>query len=198
MNALPATKPSKPSTRQGPQGEDPWSGEWILVTYTVPEEPSRVRVAVWRALKKIGAVSVQRSIYVLPTQGNNYKSLQQVLLENKVPFQTFFARPTDPALRRSILDKARTERAAEYEEIREKTEDFLRDLAKEVRTGNFTLEEVEENEADYRKLERWLEETRNRDWGLSVADYDKTRKTLERAREKMEEFGHRVHDALNE
>lgn len=155
-----------------------------------------MRVAVWRALKKIGAVSVQRSVYVLPAQGNNYARLQQVLRGNDVPFQAFFARPTDPALRRSILAKARSERAAEYEEIREKTEDFLRDVAKEVRAGNFTLEEVEENEADYRKLERWLEEARGRDWGLSAADYARTRRTLERAREKLEEFGHRVHDAL--
>ena len=28
--------------------------EWIALNYTLPREPSRVRVSVWRHLKKIG------------------------------------------------------------------------------------------------------------------------------------------------
>ena len=40
--------------------------EWIAINYTLPREPSRIRVSVWRKLKKIGAVSIQQSMWILP------------------------------------------------------------------------------------------------------------------------------------
>ena len=39
---------------------------WLLLTYRVPREPSAARVYVWRKLKKLGSVSVQDAIWMLP------------------------------------------------------------------------------------------------------------------------------------
>ncbi len=39
---------------------------WLLLAYKVPREPSATRVYVWRKLKKLGAVSVQDAVWVLP------------------------------------------------------------------------------------------------------------------------------------
>ncbi|MEL7565756.1 MAG: Chromate resistance protein ChrB, partial [Dehalobacterium sp.] len=39
--------------------------EWLMLNFTLPKEPSRVRVSVWRKLKKCGAVSIG-SMWVLP------------------------------------------------------------------------------------------------------------------------------------
>ena len=39
---------------------------WLLLSYTVPRTPTAKRVYVWRKLKKLGAVTLQDSVWVLP------------------------------------------------------------------------------------------------------------------------------------
>lgn len=39
---------------------------WILLIYKVPSAPARHRIAVWRKLKRLGAVYLQKSVAVLP------------------------------------------------------------------------------------------------------------------------------------
>jgi hypothetical protein len=39
---------------------------WLLLSYKVPRAPTAKRVYVWRKLKKLGAVSLQDSVWVLP------------------------------------------------------------------------------------------------------------------------------------
>jgi hypothetical protein len=40
--------------------------EWLLITYRLPAEPSRHRVAAWRKLRKVGAVSLKQAAWALP------------------------------------------------------------------------------------------------------------------------------------
>jgi len=39
---------------------------WILLTYKIPNEPTSGRVFVWRKLKKLGAMLLHDSIWILP------------------------------------------------------------------------------------------------------------------------------------
>lgn len=39
---------------------------WVLLTYTLPREPSAPRVAVWRKLKKLGAMLAHDAVWTLP------------------------------------------------------------------------------------------------------------------------------------
>jgi hypothetical protein len=39
---------------------------WILLCYTLPRDPSAPRVALWRKLKKLGALLLHDAIWVLP------------------------------------------------------------------------------------------------------------------------------------
>ncbi len=41
---------------------------WALLVFTLPREPSAPRVAVWRKLKKLGAILLHDSVWVLPAQ----------------------------------------------------------------------------------------------------------------------------------
>src|SRR2546428_13740210 len=41
---------------------------WVLLTYRVPPEPSRHRVAVWRELRKVGAIPLQQATWALPAK----------------------------------------------------------------------------------------------------------------------------------
>ena len=42
------------------------SQQWLLLTYTLPREPSAPRVALWRKLKKLGAILLHDALWVLP------------------------------------------------------------------------------------------------------------------------------------
>lgn len=39
---------------------------WVLLIYTMPREPTAPRVAVWRKLKKLGALRLHDAAWVLP------------------------------------------------------------------------------------------------------------------------------------
>jgi hypothetical protein len=39
---------------------------WLLLSYTLPREPSAPRVALWRKLKKLGAILLHDALWVLP------------------------------------------------------------------------------------------------------------------------------------
>ncbi len=49
--------------------------KWLVINYTLPTEPSRIRVAAWRGLRKQGAVNIQKSMWVLPYSEENYTAL---------------------------------------------------------------------------------------------------------------------------
>jgi hypothetical protein len=41
--------------------------QWLLLSYTLPREPSAPRVALWRKLKKLGAILLHDALWVLPS-----------------------------------------------------------------------------------------------------------------------------------
>lgn len=51
--------------------------------YKVPNKPSANRVYVWRKLKKLGAVSPQDSLFILPKTHRNLENLQWIAEEIK-------------------------------------------------------------------------------------------------------------------
>jgi hypothetical protein len=42
------------------------SQSWVLLVYTLPREPSAPRVAIWRKLKKLGAILAHDAVWTLP------------------------------------------------------------------------------------------------------------------------------------
>lgn len=52
--------------------------KWLVINYNLPTEPSRYRVATWRALKKLGALNVQQSMWVLAYNESNCLALKNI------------------------------------------------------------------------------------------------------------------------
>jgi hypothetical protein len=42
--------------------------EWLLLVYRIPREPTAPRVAVWRKLKRLGAILLNDAAWVLPAR----------------------------------------------------------------------------------------------------------------------------------
>lgn len=54
---------------------------WVLLLYKLPSEPSARRVHIWRKLKRLGAVSLQDAVWVLPATAWTVEQFQWLAVE---------------------------------------------------------------------------------------------------------------------
>jgi len=141
---------------------------WRVLIYRVPTEPASKRVAVWRDLKRLGALYLQQCACVFPDIPGVTDEVNQVAA--KIPAlggETFLLdvprlQPEDEA---RIIQSFRAQRASEYAEIIEECETkFVKEIEFEHFRQNYTFEEAEEIEQDLEKIRRWFERVRERDW----------------------------------
>jgi DNA-binding transcriptional regulator PaaX len=137
---------------------------WLLLIYRVPPEPTRLRAAVWRRVKSLGAIYLQNSVAALPASTANERALRK--LRREITDMTGTAVLMSCAVLagesevRAAFQAARND---EYEEIVDKCEDFLRQVQKEYDENHFTYAELEENEVDLVKLRNWFAKITERD-----------------------------------
>ena len=55
--------------------------EWLHLVYKIPRNPSKIRVYVWRKLKKLGAVLLHDSVWCLPSHPKTKEQLQWLTVE---------------------------------------------------------------------------------------------------------------------
>src|SRR5260370_5812246 len=51
---------------------------WLLLVYRVPPEPTRLRAAVWRRLKSLGAIYLQNSAAALPAGAEAERAMRKL------------------------------------------------------------------------------------------------------------------------
>ena len=54
---------------------------WLLLLYKVPPEPTANRVAVWRKLKRLGAILLHDAVWALPPSPRTLEELQWLAVE---------------------------------------------------------------------------------------------------------------------
>ncbi len=115
----------------------PKSPHWLLLIFSLPPNPSRHRVRIWRMLKKWGAVSLKNSVYVLPFSKDHYESFQWIAQEiQSVGGEATFLKVDQVE---NLPDKALVRlfheaRQADYEALREKIDAALEELDKTPRS----------------------------------------------------------------
>lgn len=139
--------------------------KWIAINYTLPREPSRARVSIWRKLKKIGAVSIQQSMWILSLSDENRSLLNEIKTEvsqnNGEAFVMSLS--VDEDGEKIIIEKFNAARDEEYGELLEQCEEFFKEIEKEIARENFSFAEIEENEEELNKLKQWYEKITARD-----------------------------------
>lgn len=146
---------------------------WFLLTYKVPAEPNRRRVALWRKLKGLGAVYLQNGVCLLPKTDDHRRALK--VIENEIAEMEGDAVLLETvALDKSQGDKVvarfRADRDEEYKELLGRCDDFETEIAKETAANHFTYAEIEENDEDLKKLKSWFEKIRKLDfYGATLA-----------------------------
>jgi hypothetical protein len=53
-------------------------GDWVLLAYRLPREPSAPRLAVWRKLKRLGAAQLLDGLVALPLDSRNREQLEWI------------------------------------------------------------------------------------------------------------------------
>ena len=169
--------------------------EWNAINYTLPREPSRARVSIWRKLKKIGAVNIQQSMWILSTGNENYSLLTEIKDEvSRNGGEAFVMKLTvDDEGQKIIVDKFNAARDEEYGELFEQCEDFFKEIDKEIARRNFTFAEIEENEEELNKLKQWYEKIAARDIFCSPLRV-KAESMLSKCAELLDGFCDRVYE----
>lgn len=54
---------------------------WLLLTYKLPSEPSARRVYIWRKLKRLGAILLHDSVWILPSNERTRENYQWLAAE---------------------------------------------------------------------------------------------------------------------
>lgn len=54
---------------------------WLILTYTLPTEPSALRVGIWRKLKRTGALLYQDALWILPANARTREQFQWLAAE---------------------------------------------------------------------------------------------------------------------
>ena len=169
--------------------------EWIAIIYSLPREPSRARVSVWRKLKRIGAVSIQQSMWILPADDENdglFAEIKNEVFKNGgEAFTMAFSAEEDG--RQIMVGKLNEARNEEYRELLEQCADFFKEIDKEIARENFTFAEIEENEEELDKLKQWFAKIEARDaFGASLKETSET--TLSKCAESLEKFCDKVYE----
>lgn len=167
--------------------------DWLLLIYRVPTEPTRLRAGVWRKLKGLGAIYVQNSAAALPFSAASERAFRALRAEIEEMGGTGFVfKSSVLAGAGPLVESFNAVRNDEYEEIVDRCEDFLRQVAKEYGEDHFTYAELEENDIDLAKLQGWFESIKARDvFGASGSD--KVAEALQRCEAALEEYAARVY-----
>nr|WP_172694642.1 Chromate resistance protein ChrB [Salmonella enterica]QCC70420.1 ChrB domain protein [Salmonella enterica subsp. enterica serovar Typhimurium] len=173
---------------------------WLLLTYKVPPEPAKKRIALWRKLKGIGAVYLQNGVCLLPKTDDHTRRLK--IIENEINEMAgdsvlLETVALDRAQEDKVIARFKADRDEEYKELLGKCADFEAEIAHETEVQHFTYAELEENDVDLKKLLSWLEKIAKLDfYGATLAAEAAER--LKGCEALLDAYAQRVFDAHDE
>jgi len=169
---------------------------WRVITYRLPAEPSRHRVAIWRELRRLGAVPLQQGTWAVP-DGEPFDAGFTQVTEGitKAGGQPVVLAVADDQASAAQLEALFTaQREAEWAEFVADCGKYEAELAGEVAKGKLTLAELDEEEQSLERLRRWYRAIRARDLFAAPSAADAERR-LKEAAEALERFAEQVYAA---
>lgn len=174
--------------------------DWLLLAYSLPKEPSRYRVSVWRRLRKLGAVYINEGFWVLPNESTLADEVQSVIAEVQASSgvaSAFTSQDLDLQQGERLRARFLEARDEEYSELLGQYQRFVLHVEHARETRRFTFAEVEELEEELAKLQRWLEEIHQRDF-FGSPRYEGASVSLDEGRELLQSFIDRTYEELGE
>ena len=168
---------------------------FTLLVYRMPPKPTAGRVAVWRQLKKSGAIYLQQSVCAFPAKSEVRRDLAPILERITAAAGEFHLLPLrklDSAEEHKLIQQFLEQTSNHYQEIIENCEvNFTKEIEFETFRRNFTYEEAEEIRTEFEKIVAWFDRVRRRDW-FGAPNMSQAKDQLERCEKMLEEFEARV------
>ncbi|MFJ9588259.1 Chromate resistance protein ChrB [Streptomyces acidicola] len=173
---------------------------WLILVIKLPAEPSRHRVAVWRELRKTGALSLGQGVWAVPDVPAFADGLARAITlteqaEGQAVTLNAAGRSSEDAARfQALFTAART---ADWTEFLADCGKFEAELAKEIRIAKFTLAELEEEEQSLERLRRWHRDLTARDV-FGAPEAAEAAQRLKQCTAACEDYAERVFRALHQ
>jgi hypothetical protein len=171
--------------------------KFVLLVYRMPTQPTAGRVAVWRQLKKIGAIYLHQSVCIFPDAARTRRELQPILAkveQARGEYHLLRLRQLPTEEYEKLVAQFVSQTSRQYQEIIENCEvNFQKEIEFETFRKNFTYEEAEEIRIEFEKIGNWFEQVRERDW-FGAPNQSETRRWLELCEKLLEEFESRVYE----
>jgi Protein ChrB, N-terminal len=93
------------------------SSEWVLLAYRLPREPSTPRIALWRKLRRLGAVQLVDGLVALPADPKTVEAFEWLadeVVEAGGEAWIWHGRPGSKAQERALRDRMTAAAADEY------------------------------------------------------------------------------------
>jgi DNA-binding transcriptional regulator PaaX len=171
--------------------------KWLVLNYNLPSEPSRHRVAVWRALKKLGAANIQQSMWIMPDSEENLNALKKISRDiegsggEALMMESAFLEEEHEKRIQAVFNRLRDE---EYCELVSECRKYLAEIEKEIANEKFTFAEMEEEESELEKLTSWHGRIEKRDIFLAEAGKE-AREMLSRINGAFQVFSSKVYES---
>jgi hypothetical protein len=141
---------------------------WILLSSRLPREPSRLRLAVWRRLKRLGAVLLHDSVWILPADAKTreaFEWLAEEIVEQGGTALTWEAQSLWPDQDRRVVQQFRAEADERYAALAASAQAIRRAGLGRARNARASL--VAQALRQLRGLERGLRLERRRDYFMA-------------------------------
>jgi hypothetical protein len=96
------------------------AGEWVLFAYRLPREPSTPRIALWRALRRLGVAQVLDGLVALPADSRTREQtewLADEVIEAGGEASVWLARPGSASQERALATRMQEAVSAEYQAV---------------------------------------------------------------------------------
>lgn len=106
----------------------PATGEWVLLAYRIPREPSTPRIAVWRKLRRLGAVQLLDGLVGLPADARTKEHLEWIadeVIAAGGEANIWLAHPATKAQERALAAQMAGDVEAQYDAIVEESSTAL-------------------------------------------------------------------------
>lgn len=175
--------------------------QWIIAVVRVPSEPSRHRVAVWRELRRAGALPVGAGTWALPSTPLAIATIDKVReLIDRAPDGELLlldASGRDPESEDRLAEQYTAAREEEWTEFLSDCAKFDAEIGREIAKSKFTLAELEEEEQSLDRLRRWHRELTLRDV-FSAPSAEPAAVALKESTERLEQYAELVYRALGQ
>lgn len=97
-------------------------GQWVLLSYRMPREPSTRRIAIWRKLKRLGVAQISDGLVALPADARtreHFDWLAEEMRDGGGSAAVWLAAPTAAATEADLAAAMAAARAAEYRALLE-------------------------------------------------------------------------------